>query len=147
MTYEGKKIREFRESKKLTQAQLGKMLGVSQALIGQWETGKRKPKYETLEKIASVLGVSVLEIMEIDELDFESRFNANYNNLLEKTLHGDGDISNLIGMAKAFDDANQTRLNAAFDQLNEPGQEKAVERVEELTEIPKYQRTPDQEEE
>ena len=30
------------------------------------------------------------------------------------------------------------RLNTAFDQLNAVGQEKAVERVEELAEIPKY---------
>lgn len=32
------------------------------------------------------------------------------------------------------------RLSSAFDQLNELGQEKAVERVEELAEIPKYRR-------
>lgn len=35
------------------------------------------------------------------------------------------------------------RLSSAFDQLNELGQEKAVERVEELAEIPKYQRPPE----
>lgn len=32
------------------------------------------------------------------------------------------------------------RLLLAFNQLNAAGQQKAVERVEELTEIPKYQR-------
>lgn len=37
----------------------------------------------------------------------------------------------------------KTKLNAAFDRLNEEGQKKAVERVEELTEIPKYQKKPD----
>ena len=35
---------------------------------------------------------------------------------------------------------NQQRLVNAFDLLNDAGQQKAVERVEELTEIPKYQR-------
>ena len=32
------------------------------------------------------------------------------------------------------------RLALAFSWLNETGQQKAVERVEELTEIPKYQK-------
>ena len=36
--------------------------------------------------------------------------------------------------------SDRGKLNAAFDQLNAAGQQKAVERVEELTEIPKYQR-------
>ena len=34
------------------------------------------------------------------------------------------------------------RLLTAFDQLNDEGQSKAVERVEELTEIPKYKKMP-----
>ena len=36
------------------------------------------------------------------------------------------------------------RLLAVFDQLNDEGQQKAVERVEELTEIPKYKKEPPQ---
>lgn len=36
--------------------------------------------------------------------------------------------------------SDRGKLNAAFDQLNAAGQQKPVERVEELTEIPKYQR-------
>ena len=34
------------------------------------------------------------------------------------------------------------KLDMAFNTLNQEGQQKAVERVEELAEIPKYQRTP-----
>ena len=37
------------------------------------------------------------------------------------------------------DDTIEATLLTAFDQLNDEGQQKAVERVEELTEIPKYQ--------
>lgn len=40
----------------------------------------------------------------------------------------------------------EERLLYAFDQLNESGQAKAVERVEELTEIPKYQKKPSSDE-
>ena len=35
---------------------------------------------------------------------------------------------------------NKALLNEAFDKLNEKGQQKALERVEELTEIPRYQK-------
>ena len=41
-------------------------------------------------------------------------------------------------------DSARFALLTAFDQLNEEGQTKAVERVEELTEIPKYQKKPPQ---
>lgn len=37
-------------------------------------------------------------------------------------------------------DSPRHRITAALDKLNEEGQEKAAERVEELTEIPRYQR-------
>lgn len=40
---------------------------------------------------------------------------------------------------------NQQRLVNAFDLLNDAGQQKAIERVDELTEIPKYKRQPPQE--
>ena len=33
----------------------------------------------------------------------------------------------------------KVKMDTAFNQLNEDGQQKAVERVEELTEIPRYQ--------
>ena len=64
-------------------------------------------------------------------------------------------IATLESMAQSLDmtlgeflwgaDNNNTspmkqRILAAFDQLNDEGQDKAVERVEELTEIPKYKK-------
>ena len=38
----------------------------------------------------------------------------------------------------------EMRLLTAFSQLNPDGQNKAIERVEELTEIPKYKKEPPQ---
>lgn len=46
----------------MTQAELGAKLGVSQALIGQYETGKRKPKIEQLSKLAAALEVNEFEL-------------------------------------------------------------------------------------
>lgn len=61
----GSKIREARKSKKMTQAQLGKAIGVSGAMIGQYETGVRNPKMENLGKIAEALGVPVPYLLEV----------------------------------------------------------------------------------
>jgi transcriptional regulator with XRE-family HTH domain len=51
-------LRELRLQKNLTQAELASMIGVDSAHISYLETGNRKPSYETLIKLASVLNVS-----------------------------------------------------------------------------------------
>ncbi|WP_455718021.1 helix-turn-helix domain-containing protein [Anaerosporobacter sp.] len=58
----GIKIKTIRKSKGLTQKQLGDILGISQALIGQYETGKRKPKVEQIARFAEALNVELNEL-------------------------------------------------------------------------------------
>lgn len=57
------KIQEARSKAGLTQQQLADKLGVSQQYIGNYESGKRYPKIQTLQKIADALGVSVTEFL------------------------------------------------------------------------------------
>lgn len=64
----GEKIRQERKKTNLSQKELGEKLGVSQAMIGQYENGKRQPKLETLGRIAAALGVDVWELYEDYEL-------------------------------------------------------------------------------
>ena len=52
----GKKIKAAREKAGLTQAQLAKAVGTTAQNISQYERCIRKPKYGTLQKIASALG-------------------------------------------------------------------------------------------
>lgn len=54
----GKRIREARQAAGMTQAELAKSLGVTYQNIGQWESGKRTPRVETLMKIGQALNVS-----------------------------------------------------------------------------------------
>lgn len=55
----GKRIKESRKNANMTQADLGKELGgLSYQMIGQYETGARKPKRERLEEIAKILDVN-----------------------------------------------------------------------------------------
>ena len=59
----GQNIKNARKSKGLSQKQLGKLLGVSQAAIGQFENEKSTPKIETIKKIATALDVPVSELV------------------------------------------------------------------------------------
>lgn len=53
------KIKQARKKAKLTQKELGEKLGVSQVMIAQYENGTRKPKFETLQKIANATKIPV----------------------------------------------------------------------------------------
>ena len=57
------RIKEFRFEKGLSQNDLGKLTGMSQQQIAQYENEKRRPKMETLAKIAKALDVSVSELI------------------------------------------------------------------------------------
>jgi transcriptional regulator with XRE-family HTH domain len=55
----GERLKKARQRKGLTQAQLGKLLNVSDATINRYEREQRKPDPEMLRKLAEVLDVSV----------------------------------------------------------------------------------------
>ena len=59
----GAVIRELREKNHLTQAQLAEKLNVSDKTISKWETGKGYPDITLLQPIASVFGVSIMELL------------------------------------------------------------------------------------
>lgn len=58
MTILGNRIKELRNSKKISQAELGKRIGVGKTTISNYETGYSAPDNETLKKIADVLSTT-----------------------------------------------------------------------------------------
>lgn len=50
-------IKELRQYRRMTQEDLAGMIGVSQQALQKWETGKRTPKKDTLDRIYNALGV------------------------------------------------------------------------------------------
>ena len=59
----GKIIKELRESKNLTQKQLGEIISVSDKTVSKWETEKGLPDITLLEPLSAALGVSVAELL------------------------------------------------------------------------------------
>lgn len=58
----GESIKRVRIQKGMTQKQLGELLGVSLQTVSAYESGRRRPKMETLGRFADALGVSFLEL-------------------------------------------------------------------------------------
>ena len=54
-----KMLKQLRNEHGYTQEQLGKLMGVSDAAVSQWESGKREASYEVQLKLAELFGVSV----------------------------------------------------------------------------------------
>ena len=57
-------IAYYREKRGLTQRELADKAGVSPGAIGQYETGRTKPRIETLFRIATALEVTVSELFD-----------------------------------------------------------------------------------
>jgi transcriptional regulator with XRE-family HTH domain len=104
----GGKIKAMRLQKGVSQAALAKCLGVSTAMICQYEVGKRKPKVETLSKIAGALGVD-LKVF--------------YDDLPQKTIELKRYEN--IALVNEFE-------NACFRLVNFPDSEEITEKYETL---------------
>lgn len=79
----GAAIKALREKKRLTQQQLAEKLSVSDKAVSKWETGKGFPDVSLLEPLASVLQVSLPELLSGEQI-----INANRSaNLLKSNLY------------------------------------------------------------
>ena len=56
-------IKQLREEKGMTQAELAEKLSVSDKAVSRWETGRGYPDITLIEPLASALGVSVSELL------------------------------------------------------------------------------------
>ena len=54
----GKKIRDLRKQKRMSQTELAKSAGVSQTTVTAWETGKAEPSSSAVAKLADIFNVT-----------------------------------------------------------------------------------------
>lgn len=165
----GQLIKEARERAGLTQDELGKKIGVTGVAVMRYEKGQRQPRIEQLRAIAAALGVPIAQLLPPDNY-WEDADGNGHTEPMEPpkkahpkapvfkygpvsshamlTIHPDENTEEgrrFIEAEKelvkiALSTTPKDRIDAALDRLNDEGQEKAAERVEELTEIPKYQK-------
>lgn len=135
----GQRIKAARLNAGMTQAELAKRLGVSYQNIGQFERDLRKPKFETLQRIATALNVEIQALDErffnriyVEDFLFDGPPPSHMPDYLFK--NSDGNFIN------ASMETPVGQLLYSFSNLNETGQKEAIRRVDELTEVPRYQR-------
>lgn len=118
----GEKIKAARIKSGLTQEQLAAAINTSKAAVSRYEADKRKPNIEQLRKIAIATNTTVSDLVEeigesywksLPKYEIEAAFSTN---------------------------PNQEIICGLFEQLNEVGQQKAIERLEELVEVAKYRK-------
>ena len=88
----GNRIRELRVENKISQKQLARDTGISQASLSQYEKAGRNPKIEAWQEIADYFGVSVGYLQGIEEqpttdIQNQKRWNERERSFL-KALRG-----------------------------------------------------------
>lgn len=58
------KIKLFRMNAKMKQADLARMVGVSQAALSSWENGKYEPDSSSFRRLADIFGCTVDELID-----------------------------------------------------------------------------------
>lgn len=58
-------IKEERIKSGLTQAQLGRQIGVDQSAVHLWESGKTLPRASLLPKLARILGCTADDLLDV----------------------------------------------------------------------------------
>ena len=160
----GQRIQQARKKAGLSQKQLGEKLGLSASMIGQWENDLRNPKIETLFNIADALGVSISDLYDFSIQAQQNRTLEEINKIKSQLETASGEdraeleyaleileesyedtafaeqLTNMAARAPKREKTKREKVVDAFDELNDDGQQKAVERIQELTEIPRYRR-------
>ncbi len=117
----GQNIQMLRKEAGLTQKELAEKIVVAPITIQQYERDVREPSFETIEKIATALGVEWIDVFAVDGKREVQKQRKKSDDFTEK----------------------ESQLLSHFRNLNDNGQTVAVERVQELAQIPAYQRRAD----
>ncbi len=146
----GQNIKNARKSKGLSQKQLGELLGVSQAAIGQFENEKSTPKIETIKKIAVALDIPVSELVSsefvappgaaagIANFDIPSNTPLSASALWKGQKEPSKGLSITLQSEQFELSSKDIALFNGFHSLNNQGQEKAIAYLEDIAGNPKY---------
>ena len=107
------RIKYLRDLHSLTQAELGKIAGVSDKAVSTWENGSAEPRMGAVQRMSEYFGVS------------------------KGWLIGESPLDDNSPVFVCSDD-DERRLLALYRSLNVLGKRRALEAVEDLTQIEKY---------
>ncbi len=119
----GENIKKYRKAKGFTQKELAESVGVAAITIQQYERNVREPKMDTVVRIAQALGISVADLYGSCITDFVER------SAQERTTEAQRERQTALH-----------KIDRILGEMNAKGIKVAVERVEELSHVPEYQK-------
>lgn len=147
----GQRIKLARKEAGLTQKALGEKCNMPDSQIRQYELGMVNPKKEQLQRIANALSIPLIELLdsacEEKNTAFVNKFFAGSitpDNITESQLE---EMISAAAENRALFDSLVTekekwaiqKITEYLRKLSPSGQEEAVNRVEELTHLARYQ--------
>lgn len=126
----GERLKEARKKTGFTQKELAEKLDIPYQQIGQYETGKRNPKKDTLDKIATALNLGYSYTKEGEPYFYDFIDTMHHPECAENEKFND----------VQYRDAKKKRIIENYDKLNYTGQGRLFDYAEDLTRIPEYQK-------
>lgn len=147
LIFNGQHLKNARKAANLTQNQLGELVGITGVAIMRYENNQRRPSNEIFEKLANALNVPPVTLAigmtqeEWDALDprIGEALEAS-TQTFDSFERGELVETPIEVVLDTEDRERKKHLDDAYSKLNDEGQLEAVRRLEEMTEVPKYQR-------
>lgn len=126
----GKRLRDLRYEREMTQDQLAAKLGYkSFSSIQKWEEGNSTPPYSTLCKIAELFGVSVAYLMDGQETFYDYKDES--DNRIIKTDTSAETVNTVL---------REAELLQNYRDLNDDGKEHLLQESRVLRSMPQFQK-------
>lgn len=137
----GDNIKKWRELRNLKQSDLAGLIGVSDKTISSWEINRTEPKMGMVEKICKALNCKKTDIIgtdcELSSMDIA----INYSNIVLTFPDGSQTLIEMQS-TKHMQEERFARLLKYYSLLNDIGQKKALDNIEDLTKIYFAKQTP-----
>ncbi len=112
-------MRKLRKDRGFTMKELGEIVGVTESAIGQYETGKRKPEYETLLRICDVLHCSAVDLFR-DEKEIKNQPDDYYDLVEElQILRDRPDLRGLLHAGKRTSPDKVLKVQGILEMMEE----------------------------
>lgn len=135
----GEKIKEERKRGGLTQKELGNRMGIDASTVRKYESGKLKPKLETVQKLAQALHIDVGVLYGVEENkgdpQYLNRLYSKISEVAEKYGRPEEDVVNWINeclsMSDEYDMSKAVATRLEF--LSEDMAKRVFEQVDSLS--------------
>lgn len=142
-------IKKARKMRNMTQEELAKKLKINRATLSKYETGSIDPPFSMMKEIARILSLDELMTTEDAENVIDALFNNDHHKKRLAALRANDDSRLIESQKKRQEQRTQeasafvsSRIGAQiiekFFELNQYGQQAALDRIEELTFLPQF---------